>query len=168
MQGFHAYLALLPKDKLGIVVLSNLDASFMPQSAAQRITDLLLGLPKRDWNGEEAQKKQSAEAARKKPELAHDQNRRKDTKPSRELSAYTGIYEEPAYGVSMVSLENGRLALRWGVFLAALDHYHYDTFDVRGERRLSNEQASFSLSAGGDVAGMKFLGMEFRKTPVRR
>jgi hypothetical protein len=70
-------------------------------------------LLKRDWNAEEAQKEKSAETARKKGALAHELNRRKDTKPSRELAAYTGAYEEPAYGVAMVSLENGRLALRW-------------------------------------------------------
>ena len=105
VQGFHAYLALLPNEKVGIVVLSNLGVSWMPEAAVQSITDLVLELPKRDWNLQEARKEKSAEAARKQRELAHDQNRRKDTKPSRELAAYTGIYEEPAYGVAMVSVE---------------------------------------------------------------
>jgi CubicO group peptidase (beta-lactamase class C family) len=44
VQGFQAYLALLPNDKLGIVVLSNLGGSWMPEAAAQSIADLLLGL----------------------------------------------------------------------------------------------------------------------------
>jgi len=63
VQGFHAYLALLPKDKLGIVVLSNLGGSWMPEAAAQSIADLLLGSPKKDWNGQEARKEENAEAA---------------------------------------------------------------------------------------------------------
>src|SRR5437016_2067130 len=98
VQGFHAYLALRPKEKLGIVVLSNLGGSWMPEAAAESITDLMLGLEKRDWNGQEERKERSAEAARKKRELAHERDRHKDTKPSRELAAYTGVYEEPAYG----------------------------------------------------------------------
>jgi len=74
------------------------------------------------------------------------------------------VYEEPAYGAAKVSLENGRLTLRWSSFHATLEHYHYDTFDVAGERRLPNEQAQFLIGAGGDVASMKFLGVDFRKT----
>jgi CubicO group peptidase (beta-lactamase class C family) len=163
VRGFQAYLALLPKEKLGIVVLSNLDASWMPQATAQSITDAMLGLPKRDWNSEGARKDASAEAATKKHELEHDRNRHKDTKPSLELRSYTGVYEEPAYGIAMLSLENGKLELRWSSFHVTLEHYHYDTFDIRGERRMANEQVLFSLNAGGDVAAMKFLGMDFKK-----
>ena len=167
MQGFHAYLALLPNEKLGILVVSNLGVSWMPEATVQNIADLVLELPKRDWNKHESRKEQIAEAARRERELAHDRNRRKDTQPSRELAAYTGVYEEPAYGAATVSLENGRLAIRWSSFHAALEHYHYDTFDLRGERRMPNEQALFSLKANGDVAAMKFLGMEFKKTTAR-
>jgi CubicO group peptidase (beta-lactamase class C family) len=166
VKGFHAYLALLPNEKLGIVVLSNLNASWMPEAATENIADLLLELPKRNRNAQESRKEQIAEAARKERELAHDRNRRKDTQPSRDLAAYTGVYEEPAYGAATVSLENGRLAIRWSSFHAALEHYHYDTFDLRGERRMPNEQALFSLKANGDVAAMTFLGMEFKKAPA--
>src|SRR5438132_1571937 len=123
VQGFHAYLALLPKDKLGIVVLSNLGGSWMPETAAQSIADLLLGLPKKDWNGQEARKEENAEAARLQREAAHERNRRKGTKPSHELSAYAGVYEEPAYGAAKVSIENGRLMLRWSSFQSTLEHY---------------------------------------------
>jgi CubicO group peptidase (beta-lactamase class C family) len=167
VQGFHAFVALLPKEKLGIVVLSNLGGSWAPQAAAQSIADLILGLTKKDWNRLEATREERVEAAREERERAHERNRRKDTRPSRELSAYTGEFDHPAYGVAQVSLENEKLALRWSGFQVSLEHYHFDTFDVRGDRRMPNEQVLFSLRANGDVAAMQFLGVDFKKTAAR-
>jgi len=167
VQGFHAYLALLPKDKLGIVVLSNLDASSMPQAAAQNITDLILGL-------------RSATGTRKR------HARRKIVKPLARRPSWrmSGIDGEipshrarwpPTRAPTKNGLWRGDGVSRRRPARAALGllprgvgtFNHYDTFDVRGERRLANEQALFSLDGGGHVSGMKFLGMEFRKTPAR-
>lgn len=163
VKGFHAFLMLLPNDRIGIVVLTNLDVSWAAQAVGQSIADLALGLPKRDWNGAAMAQEERTEAARKEREEAHERNRRRDTKPSRELAAYAGVYEDPAYGVARVSLENGRLTLNWSSFDLALEHYHFDTFDLRGERRMSDEQAQFSLDTAGNVSAMNLLGVKFAR-----
>lgn len=163
VKGFHANLALLPNDRIGIVVLSNLDASRMPEASTKSIMDQLLGLPKKDWDGWYAGRERIAESREQTREREHELQRHKETKPSRELVAYAGAYEEPAYGTARVSVENEALVLRWSSFTLPLEHYHFDTFDVTGERRLPREQVTFSLAAAGNVARMDFLGMAFQR-----
>ncbi|MEO7650431.1 MAG: DUF3471 domain-containing protein, partial [Bryobacteraceae bacterium] len=163
VKGFHANLALLPDDRIGILVLSNLDGSRMPEASTNSIMDQMLGLPAKDWDAWSAGREQISEAREKTREREREQGRHKDTKPSLELAAYAGTYEEPAYGTASVSVENESLVLRWSSFTLPLTHYHFDTFDVKGERRMKREQVTFSLAAAGNVARMDFLGMAFQR-----
>ena len=126
------------------------------------LVDRLLGLEYKDWNtyyqslvkaGEEAVKAQARER------LA---NRRPDTKPSHPLQAYVADYEDPAYGVAEVRLENGTLVWRWSSFRAPLDHYHFDTFTVR-EERLNDPLLVFTLAADGEIEKLRVVGVEFKK-----
>ena len=47
--------------------------------------------------------------------------RHKETTPSRELAAYAGAYEEPAYGTASISLENDALQFQWSSFHSPLE-----------------------------------------------
>jgi CubicO group peptidase (beta-lactamase class C family) len=166
-QGFRSRIVLVPRARLGIVLLMSSEvgtsAASMHLAATNRLLDLLLGLPTRDWNAYYAaivKKEMDRRTARL---TARQASRRKGTKPSRELPAYTGFYAEPAYGAALVELENGGLVLRWSSFKLRLEHFHLDTFDLKGERLLTDEQAVFSLGADGNVQMMQILGVVFRK-----
>ena len=87
-----------------------------------------------------------------------------DVNTNANLGAPQGAGVEISFLMCPTPFEDGRLTVRWSSFHAKLEHYHYDTFDAAGERRLPNEQAQFLIGAGGDVASMKFLGVDFRKT----
>ena len=66
IDGFSANVALLPRDRLGIVVLTNLDVTVMRTAVTYSLFDLVLGLPKMDWNaalGEQEKQREEAEAA---------------------------------------------------------------------------------------------------------
>jgi hypothetical protein len=121
------------------------------------LLDMLLGLPKRDWNKivEEAESKDNEEAERKEREK--QMRRRPDTKPSRELGGYTGTYHHPAYGTVTVSLENGRLIWQWNEWNGELRHYHYDTF-MLPIGKMGDPLIVFALDAKGAVTRMKVLG----------
>ena len=58
------------------------------------------------------EQQQRVEAARQEREGAHERNRSAGTKPSRELAADAGVYEEPAYGVARVSAADGKLSIQ--------------------------------------------------------
>ncbi len=162
IDGFRARVALLPKQNLGIVLLINADIYPMLYTTANGLTDLMLGAEKKNWVAyyKDVDQKTTAEAKRMLAE--REAKRFKDTKPSRDLAAYVGTYEDPGYGTATITLENGALALAWSNFKVKLEHFHFDTFLVR-ENRLENEQISFTLGADGEVRTMKLLDVEFKK-----
>jgi CubicO group peptidase (beta-lactamase class C family) len=162
IDGFTARITLIPEAKIGIIILANLNGASMNTAASNNLTDLLLGLKQKDWNtilGEQVKKNEAEAKARLKE---REDKRFKETKPSRELAAYTGSYEDPAYGTATVALDQGALVLEWSSFKLRLEHFHFDTFVVR-EGRLENEQIVFTLGADGEVASMKLLETDFRK-----
>jgi CubicO group peptidase (beta-lactamase class C family) len=166
IDGFRASIMLEPKAKIGVAVLANLNATQMPEAVCYTVMDLLLGLPKKDWNGtiSEAAKKYELDTAREI--TARNAARKKDTKPSRELAAYTGTYEDAAYGKAEVILLDNKLAIIWSNFKSNLDHFHFDTFAAT-EERLRFEQVTFSIGADGEVGGMTFLGVNFKKAKAK-
>lgn len=157
IDGFRCHFTLVPKARLGIVLLCNLHQTRMNIALSNSLLQMLLGLQKRDWNKivEKAENKDNAEGERKEQEK--QKRRHPDTKSSRELAGYTGTYQHPAYGAVHVSLENGQLVWQWNHWSAELKHYHYDTFTLPIEK-MDNPLVVFTLDAKGAVARMKVLG----------
>jgi hypothetical protein len=170
IDGFRAHLTLVPRAKLGIVLLNNLDHTQMNLALSNGIVDLLLGLPRKDWNAyvaAQVKKQQAAALARLKVRAAQ---RHHGTQPSRELAAFTGDYEDPAYGTAHVRLDNGALVWKWGAWTGPLQHYHYDTFTLQNDF-MGDPQVIFALDPDGEVARMKVLdimGVEFRRVKPKR
>ncbi len=163
IDGFLTSLTLVPKSKWGVAILSNLSPASLQVSARNSVLDLLLGLPRKDWNTIYAGQTKKAEEERKAREKEREAKRVKGTKPSRELPAYAGAYEDPAYGSAHVSLESGSLVLEWSNFKSRLEHFHFDTFASKGDNPLGNEQVPFALGTDGDVATMDLFGQAFKK-----
>ena len=92
--------------------------------------------------------------------------RHRGTQPSRELPAYAGDYEHPAYGIVQIRIEEGQLRWRWHRFAAGLEHYHYDTF-VLPIAVMGRPLARFTLGDDGNVAALHVggnLDVTFRRT----
>jgi Domain of unknown function (DUF3471) len=147
-------------------VLVNLGGSQMPEATCYNIVDLLLGLPKKDWNAYITEEANRFEVEQTNAMVARSDKRHANTKPSRDLAAYSGVYEDAAYGQAQVLLDGDKLVIRWGSFKSRLDHFHYETFTA-AEDGLMGEQAVFTLGADGEVSGMNFLGVNFKKSKVK-
>jgi CubicO group peptidase (beta-lactamase class C family) len=168
VDGFRALIVLLPKDRLGVVLLCNLDETEVVSAAAYALLDHLLGLPKKDWNAHFRRQRDAAKSAGQERLRQRLAARQPGTKPSREVDAYAGTYTEPAYGAVQVTQDGPALALRWSSFRVPLKHFHYDTFVVpeqtaRGPDHLSNEPAVFALDGEGEVKTLRFLGRTFTR-----
>ncbi|HLJ44926.1 MAG TPA: serine hydrolase [Bryobacteraceae bacterium] len=167
IDGFRGNITLLPDQKLGIVVLSNLDQENMPEALRFSLIDAVLGLAPRDWDSTliehfRMETDRAAEATKKRLAARH-----LDTKPSRELDAYAGEYFDPGYGTATVSLAEGALHIAWSNFKEPLEHFQFDTFDVKaGSLRASPVQ--FQLGPNGEVRTMNFLGVDFAKRSNHR
>jgi CubicO group peptidase (beta-lactamase class C family) len=170
IDGFRAHLTLVPEHRLGIVVLGNLHHTRMNLALSNTLLDLLLDLPRKDWDRlirdvmVQGEREEAAKAR------ARQERRHHGTRPSREAAAYAGAYEHPAYGTVHVNVERGRLVWRWNDFSGPLEHFHYDTF-VLPDAVLGEPHVVFTLGEDGGVAGMKVLGnlnVEFRRVKRKK
>jgi CubicO group peptidase (beta-lactamase class C family) len=162
IDGFRSHVTLVPKAQLGLFLLNNLDGTQMNLAISNSIVDRVLGLGNRDWNGYLGEVVKKAEAARIAALRRREEKRHKGTMPSLALAAYTGTYEDPAYGTARITLHKGSLKWRWSCFQGRLKHYHFDTFAIRHDV-LGEPLVEFRLNGRGQVAGMKFLEQEFKK-----
>ncbi|MER3431229.1 MAG: serine hydrolase [Blastocatellia bacterium] len=133
LDGMLSYTVLIPEEKSGFVVLTNSES---PAYAVMmnKIRDLLLGAPDRDWIGEAVSRLTKQKATAVEEAKKQDAFRNENTRPTLPLSNYAGIYRDTMYGDISVSEENGRLVMRFlpaPNLVADLEHWHYDTFVIK-------------------------------------
>ena len=98
LPGFRTQTVLVPRAKLGIVVMTNRNPSALPEALTKTIMDRYLNLPEKDWNAYFLKQDKKALAEKGKKESAVKAKRVAGTKPSHDLKTYAGTYENPAYG----------------------------------------------------------------------
>jgi len=163
LDGFRAQAALLPRQQVGMAILSNLGRTSLPEAVRNGIADLVLGSPRRDWNAHYLAQSEKAQAADRERDRLFDARRQKDTKPSREPAAYIGRYDDPAYGPLTLTLDGSTLVARWNGFTMRLEHWHFDTFMPKGDALFRDKPLTFALAADGTVERVRFLDQEFTK-----
>jgi CubicO group peptidase (beta-lactamase class C family) len=152
--GMPTYMAILPEKEIGVAVMINTWAApGLHGALAGRILDTLLDETPKDSAGE------ALTALRKRPPTP-EPSRTKDTKPSRELEAYAGVYEDPLYGAMTVRHEKGALSLQFARGdIADLEHWHYDTFRAKWRDRAYESLdtlVQFSLDATGKPVRVQY------------
>jgi CubicO group peptidase (beta-lactamase class C family) len=131
IDGFISQMSWLPKERIGVVVLTNMSGNNpVPNMVTENVLDRLLSLPAIDWAARARKQQQDAEAQQKKQRDERAAARKPNTTPSHELAAYAGTYEHPGYGRVTVRANGPVLELSFTAFTARLKHYHYDIFEV--------------------------------------
>lgn len=167
LNSMRTQVVLLPKEHAGIVLMTNVGRGISILALRAALIDLLLNRPARDWNAYflGVEKKLDDQDAAKKVE--REAKRHRDTHPSRELAAYAGTYENPAYGTAAVTLEKDALVLRWKRLTLPLTHYNYDTFSAFSEEDDVDEQVEFRLGADGEVKMLTIFGEAFARVTAK-
>jgi CubicO group peptidase (beta-lactamase class C family) len=124
-----AVAAMMPEERIGIVVLAN-RGSGLVYMVMHDVFDQLLGIPRtwtnQDWLAEGEEKPQE-EIKAKNARL--EAQRAKDTRPSLPLKEYVGIYECDLYGKLEIMQEGASLRLQFGPnIVSTLRHWEHDTF----------------------------------------
>lgn len=161
LDGMLSHTAMIPSENLGVVVLTNGETAAY-QILRNKILDVMLDAPKRDWSAEgmnivNAQKKAQADEDAK-----IDASRIQNTKPSLALKDYAGTYSSEMYGDVTIAEENGRLVLRMlpaPNFVADLEHWNYDTFQIKWRSSVSYNfprgWVTFTLDGKGKTDELK-------------
>lgn len=171
IDGFTTEVWLIPKENVGIAVFANSTYGPMVSVLSRYIADLIFDLPKRNWivDFKALARAQTQEAKQKKLEKKKAGLKRyARTKPSRELDAYVGEYEEPAYGILKITRQDGILIASHNKHTLTLNHFHFDTFTGKKDVPEANVsmKITFILDQHGEVAAARFiepLEMEFKK-----
>lgn len=150
IDGFTAQVGLLPRDNIGIVVLTNRGGTPLPGIVSNYASDLLLDLEPVDWNSRIKSRVDKAKEEQKKQGEKKDEQRIAGTKPSHPLSDFAGEYEHPAYGVIAISQESKQLSAKFNSFSSPLEHWHYDVFRMTSDD-LNNMKITFYSNEKGDL-----------------
>ncbi len=169
IDGMSAMVAMLPDEKLGVVILTNKNGTPAPGAIFPYVFDLYTRDTPRDWNAEYHKMIDPVMKMAKDAESAADKARVLGTKPSLELAKYAGTYADSMYGDLTIGQAAGGLTLKYGIFAGTLEHWNYDTF--RGT--MNNPSAgkplvTFVLGADGKPVEVKIQGFEdgtFRAKP---
>lgn len=160
--GMLSAVAMLPEEKLGVVVLTN---GMVPvYSALVNYTlDAFLKVPVRDWSRENLERYRNS-----LPKDTRIEDRKKarvmDTSPSLALSKYAGVYFTPTYGKITVTEVGGKLKISFEHspdLAAALEHWHFDTFQLKWENQemlawFSFGTVRFVTDNNANVTGIAF------------
>ncbi|HSI87447.1 MAG TPA: serine hydrolase [Pyrinomonadaceae bacterium] len=133
LDGMLSYTVLVPGENLGFVILTNSESPAF-SIMMQKIRDVFLDAPERDYNALSLANRKRAQERTAKQIADEDAKRVSGTRPSLSLGKYSGTYRDQLYGDITVALEGGRLVMRFGAspnFVADLEHWHYDTFQIK-------------------------------------
>jgi len=128
IDGFTSELTLCPKEKIGVIILTNLDQTLLPTILAHHVMDVMLKLEPQDMNAQYLKDKQQKEKNIKQAKNNRELTRYKNTSFSHNLEYYVGEYENSGYGIIRISIQDKQLMLHYNNEKTTLTHWHYDTF----------------------------------------
>ena len=165
LPGYVSQVALVPEERLGLVILTNQEETGAFRAVMQGILDDYLGapVPAVDWTAA-FRKQADDEAAKARAAVAKAASARSaGGAPSLPLAAYAGRYRDPWYGDVTIAEAGGKLVLnmtRTRGMLADLEHWQHDTFVARWrEAFMSDTQpadayVSFALKPDASIERM--------------
>jgi hypothetical protein len=158
IDGMIAIIGLIPDERLGVLVLANLDHAEVRHALMYSVFDLwardregrAASGEARDWSAELLKLYGSLQAQGDSARMRQEARRVAGTRPTLALERYAGTYADSLYGTATVTLERGQLVLRRGARSAALEHWHYDTFRARWSNAWQGtSMATFIIGARG-------------------
>lgn len=153
IDGMRAEVAMLPEEKVGLVILTNLHGTILPQALMYKIFDFYLSAPQRDWSSEMLKTTKNLEEQSKTAEKKAESERVQGTSPSVSLDKYAGTFQSDMYGEAKVGFENEKLVLHFGPnYTGDLTHWNYDTFRVTWRDPMQGKGfVNFRLNRQGKV-----------------
>ena len=158
LAGMTSLTTLIPRERLGIVILTNQETSFQSSLTYWILDAYLDDAPPTDWI---AARQEAGEILKRRFHERMDAllaARVEGTSPSLSLKSYAGTFNDALYGNVTVEASSGRLVMRFSrspSFNGPLEHWNHDTFVVRwGHHSNADAFVTFSLGAGGSVDAM--------------
>lgn len=164
IDGMAAFISLLPDERLGVAVLSNLEGDMARAVIRNWVFDRYLDVSDTDWRSRYSGWNDAIRAHRAEMSKAQADARATGTRPSLPLARYAGRFANDLFGEVEVRLgAAGKLEWRLADLpFAPLTHWHYDSFRIQWPTTGMNEPPfsllSFQLGADGRAARIVISG----------
>lgn len=165
-----AITAIMPDEKLGVVVLSNLDVESIAGLLMYDVFDAYLVGPEATWDAGKWERTWLrneppgyAYRPRDKAKARLERTRAPNTKPKLPLPDYAGKYESKLYGSLDIGHKDGRLSVTFGEHTSEASHWQDESFYVRSPNRLTFDWLlTFGRSPDGKVdrVTIKYIGWD--------
>jgi len=136
IDGYGSFLAMLPEEKIGVVILSNLDEGNSPVPVTFEIFDRLMGIDPRNWSQHYLDHEDKAQAAAKAGAERQKNQIIAGTKPGHPAEEYLGSFSHPGYGslkveaIQDVYSNPAAYDAHFNLIPLTLTHLHFDTFEA--------------------------------------
>jgi CubicO group peptidase (beta-lactamase class C family) len=154
IDGFHSLLTMLPEDKMGVVILSNLDDNRALEPIAYSAFDRLLALSLEPWLDRYQALGDKAKKAADEAKKSQVSSAKAGTQLSHPLSDFAGDYINPGYGTVKIAQTGEVLTIS----LNQLGPYpfgrvHYDIFEVpkSSDSIAAGTKGQFYTNWNGDI-----------------
>ena len=151
--GLNALVSLLPRDHIGVVILTNMQGTPLRPIIMRNVYDRLLGLDQIPWDkrfkAEQEEYKKVAEKAKQEKE----RDRKLNTKPSHPLENYAGDFHNPGYGIISIEREGDHLKATYKSVSYTLTHYHFDVFEFADVQNPHQMRPFIHVSFFADARG---------------
>jgi len=156
--GMTTAMGMLPEQKFGVVVVSNMHGAQLPGILMRYLFDRQIGAPVRDLSAEALTRAATQRRRADSTERAQAATRVADGRPALPLDAYAGTYVDSLYGEATVSVQSGGLVMRRGLLSGPLQYWNAENF-----RWVNNTSAAvpslfirFDVAPDGKVGALSF------------
>jgi CubicO group peptidase (beta-lactamase class C family) len=152
LPGFHTQVSFLPQDHVGVIVFEiGNHTQPLYNIVTYNVYERLLGLDLTPWSDRQLEIRLKNKKAGTEARAKADQGRVLNTKPSHPLADYSGVYENPAYGVMAIALKDNELHFDFHKMKFPLTQFHYDRFDTPDDEQDGKWSVNFRTNPQGDV-----------------
>ncbi len=166
IDGFLAMMSFMPHQGIGVIVLTNLFDHMPPSIIRLNLLDRLLGLEPIDWSGRFAAFKDKLKGMTEEEKAKAQSKRIAGTQPAHALADYAGVYEHPGYGALEIQSSADGLRAVYNGHTFTVEHFHYDTFQIRNTILDLTLPASFTTGMDGALQDVA-IPLEPTTDPIR-
>lgn len=155
LPGFYSQVSCLPQEKLGVMVfVIGQHCAVLSDLLTYNLYEHLLGMDLTPWSERFLPivhiAKQAGTVGRAKAAQDHVPG----TRPSHELAAYCGTFENSTYPQLKIDRQGEGLSLAFRSSVLPLAHVHYDRFDTADDEVYGKWSVNFSTDPQGEISAL--------------
>jgi CubicO group peptidase (beta-lactamase class C family) len=152
LPGFHTQVSFMPQDHIGVIVFEIGDHSQpLYNIVSYNVYERLLGMDQTPWSDRQLDIRLKNKKANTEARTKATEGRIPNTEPSHRLAAYTGTYENAAYGLMSIGVKDNQLQFDFHKMRFPMTRFHYDRFDTPDDEQDGKFSVNFRTNPQGDI-----------------